>query len=41
MMLKGPKGIDVSGVMHDFEWARVNSIVSSRMLLSLEAGNKT
>jgi hypothetical protein len=22
----GPKGIDVTGVMHDFEWALVNSI---------------
>jgi hypothetical protein len=22
----GPKGIDVAGVMHDFEWALVNSI---------------
>ena len=22
----GPKGIDVSGVMHDFEWALMNSI---------------
>ncbi len=26
LFLEGPKGIDVSGVMHDFEWALVNSI---------------
>ena len=25
-VLEGPKGIDVTGVMHDFEWALVNSI---------------